>query len=79
MFAYLFFSCLSEYVLNVEGPGAYNVRKASSQCLKSAPAVTFGGPLNRVDREKTGPLKVLREKEFLPGPCSYAVEAEEQV
>lgn len=41
--------------------------------------MTFGGSLNRVDREKTGPLKVLREKDFLPGPCSYAVEAEEQV
>lgn len=32
-----------------------------------------------VDRQKTGPLKVLGEKEFVPGPCSYAVEAEQQV
>eukprot|EP00752_Nemacystus_decipiens_P004074 g3729.t1 len=60
------------------GPGAYDVRKASSQYLKNAPAVAFGGALNRVDREKTGPLKVLGDKEFVPGPCSYAIEAEQQ-
>ena len=63
----------------LKGPGAYDVRKASSQCLKNAPAVAFGGAFNNVDREKTGPLKVLGEKEFVPGPCSYAVEAEQQV
>ncbi|CAM9991166.1 unnamed protein product, partial [Ectocarpus fasciculatus] len=60
------------------GPGAYDVRNASRQCLKSAPAVAFGGSLNRVDREKTGPLKVAEDKGFVPGPCSYAFEAEEQ-
>lgn len=76
----------SDWVLNplflpslLKGPGAYDVRNASSQCLKNAPAVAFGGALNRVDREKTGPLKVLGEKGFVPGPCSYAVEAEQQV
>lgn len=63
----------------IKGPGAYDVRKASRQCLKSAPVVAFGGSLNKVDRQKTGPLKVLGDKDFVPGPCSYAVEAEEQV
>lgn len=70
--------CFSPYRLE-QGPGAYDVRNASRQCLKSAPAVAFGGSLNRVDREKTGPLKVAEDKGFVPGPCSYAFEAEEQV
>lgn len=41
--------------------------------------MAFGGCLNRVDRGKTGPLKVVGDKSFVPGPCSYAVEAEDQV
>lgn len=41
--------------------------------------MAFGGSFNRVDRQKTGPLKVLGEKDFVPGPCSYAVAAEDQV
>lgn len=62
-----------------KGPGAYDVRKANGQCLKNAPAISFGGALNRVDREKTGALKMVGEKGFVPGPCAYAVEAEDQV
>ncbi|CAM9920382.1 unnamed protein product, partial [Sphacelaria rigidula] len=60
------------------GPGAYDVRKASRQCLKVAPSSSFGGTLNQIDREKTGPLKVVRDKNYVPGPCSYAIEAENQ-
>ncbi|CAN0391827.1 unnamed protein product, partial [Pylaiella littoralis] len=68
----------SKHRYRTPGPGAYDVRKASRQCLKSAPVVAFGGSFNKVDRQKTGPLKVLGEKEFVPGPCSYAIEAEDQ-
>lgn len=70
--------CCAPYVLQ-KGPGAYDVHRASRQCLKAAPSVSFGGLLNKIDRGKTGPLNVVDKKNYVPGPCSYAVAADYQV
>lgn len=32
-----------------------------------------------MDRQKTGPLKIIENKHFVPGPCFYGVQVEDQV